>query len=79
MKKFLILILALITVLPALSFASPEGGRDSLCSITYLIFSDIISKATNHSPLDKNRHCAISCMLTLRYLSSVKKVSYSKN
>ncbi|MDH4467055.1 MAG: hypothetical protein QE271_03285 [Bacteriovoracaceae bacterium] len=62
MKKFLIL----IALLPALTLATPESGSDSICSLNYLIFSDIVSTSKEHSPRDKNRHCAISCMLTLR-------------
>lgn len=46
------------------SFASVKDSSALVCSLLNLKRVKII--AVNHSTYDKNRHCSVSCMLTLK-------------
>ena len=57
--KLLMMILLLCTSGLALA-----GGPKRLCTLKHSKY--VISVAEKHSGLDKNRHCTVSCMLSLR-------------
>jgi len=63
MKNLLMLCLLLKV---STGWANTQDNGQYVCSVSYLMFSNIISDAHKHSSRDKNKHCAISCMLTLR-------------
>jgi hypothetical protein len=57
-------IFTLLLILGGLSFSAQAGQEKILCSLLHA--KAVVTKATAHSPQDKNRHCAVSCLLTLR-------------
>ena len=70
MKK---IISALIFTISTQSMA----GVEFFCSLKYL--KPVVAVAKSHSTYDKNLHCAVSCMLTLRCNSKeVLLVGYLK-
>lgn len=67
--------LILMTLL--LSVSSYAMAKPRLCSLKHA--PRAIEIASNHSGYDKNRHCAVSCMLALRCNNSqVLMVGYLK-
>lgn len=54
----------IILILSLSSFSSLAGGGKFFCSLKHS--KRIIPIATQHSTNDKNRHCTVSCMLTLK-------------
>jgi hypothetical protein len=57
MKLFIVSLLLLSSLS---AFAKPTA----ICS--YIYAKKVVPVAEAHSPNDKNRHCTVSCMLTLR-------------
>jgi len=54
----------LLIYLPFFSLAFAESNKQFICS--YIYSKNVIKKAESHSSNDKNKHCSVSCMLTLR-------------
>ncbi len=67
-----------LLVLISLSLSSfAMGSRAVTCNVA--LVKSLIPKVESHSPVDKNQHCSISCLLGLRCSKSfVLFVGYSK-